>query len=129
MTLVLMCSQLMTSAKQLTDMIKETAQEWFTTQVNSKINSNDADERQILERKYARELSHIEEELREVESKLRIFFMTKLEKNLQRVQDSKRITSVTQFCEFQQLMDVIANGLKTHFQFKTMSFVGILEDQ
>ena len=26
-------------------------------------------------------------------------------------------------------MEVIANGLKTHFQFKTMSFVGILEDQ
>ena len=54
--------------------------------------------------------------------------MSKLEKNLQRVQDSKRITSVVQFCEFQQLMDAIANGLKTNFTFKTMSFVGILED-
>ena len=54
--------------------------------------------------------------------------MSKLEKNLQRVQDSKRITSVAQFCEFQQLMDAIANGLKTNFTFKTMSFVGILED-
>lgn len=65
----------------------------------------------------------------EVESKLKIFFMSKLEKNLQRVQDSKRITSVTQFCEFQQLMEAVANGLKTNFAFKTMSFVGILEDQ
>ena len=26
-------------------------------------------------------------------------------------------------------MDAVANGLKTNFAFKTMSFVGILEDQ
>ena len=55
--------------------------------------------------------------------------MKKLEKNLKYIQESKRITSASQFCQFQQLMEIIAVGLRTNFAFKTMSFMGILEDQ
>lgn len=82
----------------------------------------------MIERKYENELRRFNDELRDFESRLRSNFSRKLEKNLRRVQDSKVIQTVSQFCDFQRLMQLMAKGLRTHFQMDSSDFLSILED-
>lgn len=130
---VLIGLQLMSCARQLMQTIRDTSREWFRAQVDSQLGAASDEEAQqqklILERKNETELKHIEEELREIESKQRSFFSSKLEKNLQRVHESKLTQTVSQFCDFQSLMAAIAKGLRTHYQMQTLNLTGILEDQ
>ena len=96
--------------------MKETAKEWQKTQVDAQCGPlTDEQERGLLERKYDSELKRFNEELREFETRLRQTFSRKLEKNLKRVQDSKVIQTVGQFCDFQKLMSMMAKGLRTQF--------------
>ena len=109
-------AQLLNCARQLVATIKDTAKEWFKSQVDAQCGPlTDMQERGLLERKYDSELKRFTEELREFEARLRQTFARKLEKNLKRVQDSKVIQTVGQFCDFQKLMSLMAKGLKTNF--------------
>ena len=109
-------SQLLNCARQLTVTVKETSKEWQKNQVDAQCGPlTDLQERGLLERKYDSELKRFNEELREFEQRLRQTFARKLEKNLKRVQDSKVIQTVNQFCDFQRLMSLMSKGLRTHF--------------
>lgn len=124
----LQCS-LLNCARQLTTTIKETAKEWYKNHIDSQCGPlTEMQERGLLERKYDSELRRFTEELKDFEQRLRSNFSRKLEKNLKRVQDSKVIQTVKQFCDFQRLMSLMATGLRTHFQMDTSDFLGILED-
>ena len=69
--MVLDC-QLLNCARQLAATIKETAKEWFKSQVDSQCGPHtDQQERGLLERKYDSELRRFTEELRDFEQRLR----------------------------------------------------------
>jgi hypothetical protein len=79
----------------------------------------------ILERKFENELKHVQDELNEITSKLRIDVAKKLAGNLGRVVEKQKsdflknegvLASVENFKSFYQFMGLISAGLKLHLQ-------------
>ncbi len=79
----------------------------------------------ILERKFENELKHVQDELNEITSKLRIDVAKKLAGNLGRVVEKQKsdflknegvLASVENFRSFYQFMGLISSGLKLHLQ-------------
>lgn len=112
-------------------MISQTAAQWYSRKLTQTHGSGQSKEKMILERKFENELKHVQDELNEVVSKLKLDFSKKISKNLARVCERQKsdfakpdqvLVSIDSFRSFYGFMGYVSNGLKLHLQFNTTKF-------